>query len=94
MIPVLKIELENMKEVLLVALSNRLAEQDIGIQEAVSKFCTEGNLASIVDNAVKVELKSAIEAEIRNFFSYGDGRKVVMNVVKQTLAEIYKEDGK
>lgn len=84
-VPVIRIEIEGMKHALSAMLSEHSAQLDADMQAAVEEFCRPDNIKKIVSDIAHATMKSAIEEEVRKFFSYGEGRKAVAETVKARL---------
>lgn len=86
-VPVIRMELEGFKIALLHAMSDHQLQIDQNVQAAVEKFCTPENLAKIIEDKSHTIMREAIESEVRDFFTYGDGRKAIRAAVQKKLKE-------
>lgn len=84
-LPFIRLELEGMKYAIKAALSEHLIKMDADIQSEIDRVCTPENIASIVFETAKIEIKAAIDAEIHSFYRYGDGRAVIQKAVRDQL---------
>jgi hypothetical protein len=85
-IPVLRIELENMRETICIAFSERLAAQDVNVRAAVEAYCTSENLQLVIDAAVRQVLDKTIKEEVESFYRYQEGRALIKKLVRERLA--------
>jgi hypothetical protein len=85
--PIIRMTLEGMQYTIMQCLHEAAAEMDEQIQLAVKEFVTPERIAKIVANTVEVELKAAIDSEIRNFYSCGAGRDTIRRAVLAELEE-------
>ena len=83
--PIIRLELEGMRQTLCAALSQHAAQMDEDIRRAVEGFCTSENLAYVVQTAAREQLKNTIEEEVQNFFRYGPGRRAVAEAVRECI---------
>lgn len=86
-IPIVKLELENMRQTLRVALLDHSALLSDTIQKAVDAFCTPENLEHIIYLETRTVLTQVIKEEVKNWFVYGEGRKVIKAEVIKRLEE-------
>lgn len=77
----IKLEIESMKAGIIHALNGKHLELNSKIDEAVEKFLATPHL----EQAVERELKAVIDSEIKSFFAYGDGRKIIAGMVQEKL---------
>lgn len=89
-IPIIRFEVEGMKHSLMIALREHSALMDSQVQQAVEDFCKPENIDMVMRNMVNEQMKRAVEEEVRNFFSYGDGRRAVRDAVHATLSKDLK----
>ena len=87
-VPIIRLEVERMKETIMMALADHSARIDADVQAAVDAYCTEGNVSAVVCEEVRRQLDAAVKEEIRNFFQWSKpGRQAVKEAVYQHLAE-------
>lgn len=86
-LPIVRLELEGMKESIVMAFSEYALKMDADVQSAVAAICTPENLTAMVTKYAKDAIDSAIRQEISNFYNYGLGREVIRKAVNETLAE-------
>lgn len=84
-VPIIRLEIERMRDTLCIALSEHTALISEEVQKAVEQFVTPENINSIVTAEVNRTLKSVIEDEIKAFYSFGPGRETVRNAVIRRL---------
>jgi hypothetical protein len=70
-----------MKQSILMAFQDQVAQMDSDVQEAVKAMCTPENIAKIIGDQVAQEIKSAIDKEIHEYYAYGNGRRFVKEAV-------------
>lgn len=85
--PVLRLELQGMRQALHFAFSEHQARVDDQVNAAIDAFCTPENLARVIDEEVNRVLKEAIQGAIKSFFTYGEGRDVIRAAVNERLRE-------
>ena len=84
-IPIIRLEVEAMKYQICMMLSEHAVQMDKDIKDAVDEYCTTANLKRVVQqNATRV-LDEVIQAEVQNFFRYGEGRKAVAEAVRESI---------
>lgn len=88
-VPILKLELQRMSETLCIMLSEHTAMLDEQLQQAVKNFCTEGQLERVITDTANRVLHDAIAREVQNFYTYGPGREVVAEAVRQRLMKAH-----
>jgi hypothetical protein len=86
-IPIVRLEVERMKQTIVTALTHQALQLDRDIQTAVESYCTERNIAALIQGEVNRVLDSVIAEEVKRFFQYGEGRKVVAEAVKKRLLD-------
>jgi hypothetical protein len=84
-LPIIRIEIDRMRETLLAMLSEHNLKMDEMLQKAVDAFCQESRIKHIIETAAENTLADAIRKEVADFFQYGDGRKTVAAAVKAKL---------
>lgn len=89
-IPVVRLEVEYMKQAILHAFMDRQLKLDEDVNRAVDEFCRPGNIAAIIKRAVDDSLKEAINSEIEKFYRYGAGRAAIADAVQKRL---YGDEG-
>ena len=47
-VPIIRLEVERMKETIMMALADHSARIDADVQAAVDAYCTEGNVSAVV----------------------------------------------
>lgn len=84
-IPVIRLEVESMKWSILKAFTEANAKIDADIRRAVEAFCTPENVQRVVSRTVNEVLTQVIDEEVRSFYRYGDGRKIVKAAIERKL---------
>lgn len=89
-VPIIRLEVEGMKQIMLVALQRESAKLDSAIQQAIEAFCTEGNVNRIVASEAQRQIDEAVRQEVKHFFDWsGNGRKAIREAVTEYLNERY-----
>lgn len=86
-VPIVKLELESMRHTLRTALLNHSALLNESIQNAVDAYCTPENLEHIIHLETNTVLTQVIKEEVKNWFTYGEGRKVIKAAVIERLEQ-------
>jgi hypothetical protein len=95
-VPIVRLEVEYMKESILHAFSHHQIEMDSMVRAAVEKACEPKALQHVIDTTVRQVIDGAVKQEIQNFFShYGNGGKAIRAAVTECLDLVYpdKEQG-
>jgi NAD+--asparagine ADP-ribosyltransferase len=90
-VPIIRLELESMKQSILFALSERNFSIDQQIKEALDKYLEKNNIQGIIDASVEKAIDSIVKEESDHFFRYGSGAKVIRDSIQQTLSNNAKE---
>lgn len=80
-IPIIRLEIEGMKQTIIQAITQHTAMMDSDIQAAVDRICTPEYISSLVVDVAQKEMASAIEREIKAFYSYGEGYQAIREAV-------------
>ena len=87
-VPIIRLEVERMKETILAALPRHAAMMDASIQAAIEAYCTPENINLVVQEVVKHNLDAAVKEEVRNFFQWSaPGRQAVREAVTAWMEE-------
>ena len=86
-IPMIRLELEGMKQSIIHAFNNLQIQQDAAVRAAVENFCKPEHLNQLINAAVNDVLTHAIKDEVNNFYRYGAGRDFIKELVKKRLDE-------
>ena len=86
-IPILRLEMENMKHSLSIALHDYAIGMDHDIQAAIAAYCTPERLSYIVSEEAFRVIIQVVKEEVKNFYVNGEGRRIVRQVVLEKLAE-------
>ena len=72
-------------------LRERYAALETDVSEAFDKMEASGALEELVKSNAEKEInaavRSAIKGQVENYYSYGDGRRTVDKVIKETLSD-------
>ncbi len=83
--PLIKIEVEHMRQSMIHAFSEHVLKMDGLFQHAITEACKPEIVQKIVDDAARHYLKQALEEEVKNFLACGEGRKIVRAEIKKRL---------
>lgn len=84
-VPIIRLELDRMKESILVALTERQFALDSQIKEALDRYLESSNVQAIVNEAVFKACDAIIKQETESFFLYGDGSRAIRSSIQQAL---------
>lgn len=85
--PVIRLELNHMKQTLMVALSEYAMQLDTDIKAAVEAYCTPDNLRKVIQESIRQAMSGVLRDEARRFFEYGEGRKAIVDTIKACLSQ-------
>jgi len=77
-----------MKQTLIQAFSKQLVDLDQQFKFAVEEACRPERVQAILNEAANNCIQEVLTEETKSYFLYGDGRKLVMEKVKQKLSEL------
>ena len=87
-VPIIRLEVERMKQTILAALPEHAAKMDASVQAAIEAYCTPENIEAVVRQAATEQLNAAVKEEVRNFFQWSQpGRQAVREAVMKHLTE-------
>lgn len=92
MTPIVRIEIEAMKQTLNVMLSHQAALLSEEMQAAVDSFCEPERIRKLVEETAHRELEAIVKDEIASFFRYGAGRRTIRDSIQRKLNEMFQED--
>lgn len=86
-IPIIRIELERMKQTLMVAINDQLAVMDVAVRLAIEAVCDEENIKRIIAQQAQQTLTEAVRREIEHFLWTGDkGRSILRAGIEKVFA--------
>ncbi len=92
-VPIIKLEMQNMRHTMVRALSEYHAQFDKNIQNAVEEYCSDDNLAKIIDKEVRESMDRAVREEVSEFFKgTRAGRLAIREAVIKYLNDYYAEE--
>ena len=94
--PIIRLEVEGMKNVVKVALTEQAARMDADIQAAVDLYCTPENIGNIIRAEASRQIDEAVRQSVKDFFGWGgNGRIAVREAVNEFLDDRYplKKEG-
>lgn len=80
-LPIIRLEVKGMRQQIAIAFTQFQLSQDAMVKDAIAKVCTPENVQRVIDEAVEKELESGIRTTVEDFYRYGDGRKLVTDLV-------------
>lgn len=83
--PLIRIEVEHMRQSMVHAFSDHVLKMDGLFQHAITEACKPEVVQEIVDEAARRYLRQALDEEVKNFLTYGEGRKIVRAEVEKRL---------
>ena len=92
--PIIRIEIEAMKQTLNMMLSEHRALMTQEMQEAVDTFCTPERIHKLIEETAHRELEAIVKDEIANFFRYGAGRRNIRDSIQKKLNEMFPDQEK
>ncbi len=87
-IPVIRIEVEAMKQTMFHAFHEQTLKLDEQFKLAIEDACKPEKIQSILTQAANKYIKEAVEDEVKSYFLFGDGRK---HIAEQVKAKLEKE---
>lgn len=85
--PIIRIEIEGMRQSILAALTEREIQMDAYVSEAITNYATPENLARVIDREVQSAIDDAIKEATTSYFKYGEGRKFIVAAVAKRLGD-------
>ena len=83
--PIIRLEIENMKQTIITALGLRGSELgeavQVGIERAVKAYDFDAKVSQIVSDIITMDIDS--------FFRHGPGRAAIQSVVQNTLEDVF-----
>ena len=92
-IPIVKIELNGMRETIVHAFTTHELEIATNIDQQLKKAIEEFDYEGIVHKVAMEVLTDTVTRSIKAYFTYGEGYKVIEAVVQATLAKKGPEGG-
>ena len=83
--PIIRLEVDGMKDAICVSLSEYAAKMDADIQRAVEQMCRPEVLVDVIQSAAAKAINEAVRQEIDSFFRYGGGRRAIKDAVERQL---------
>jgi len=83
--PLIKLEVEHMRQSMVHAFSEHCLKMDGLFQHAIAEACKPDAIQAVVTEAAQRYLKQALDEEVKNFLTYGEGRKLVRAEVEKRL---------
>lgn len=86
--PIIRMEIQGMRETLVAALSEHRALIDRDVQSAVEHFCESDQITLMVSQTVQDTLKKVLAETIQYHFQYGQGREDIDRAVQFSLRKM------
>lgn len=90
--PIIKIEVETMKQAMHHAFSQQLVNLDEQFQKAIDEACDPVRIQQILNSAASEYIRQVMQEETRWFFLNGPGRKIVRDKVIAQLQLVNEDD--
>jgi phenylpyruvate tautomerase PptA (4-oxalocrotonate tautomerase family) len=90
--PIIRLEIEGMKQTIMHAMTHHMAAMDSQINAAVERACTPEAITVLIEDVARKQIAAAVTSEVENFYRYGEGRRAIKAAVIATLAKD-DEDG-
>ena len=86
-IPIIRLEIERMKQTIYAALTEYELQFDAMLKEALDSYCTEENIQAIVNITTQDTLNRVIKEEVRTFYEHGKGREIIKEAIVKRLSD-------
>lgn len=83
--PIIRMEIQRMKHTMVTVLTEYQAKIDEDIRKAVEQYCTDDNIADLVNRYARDVIDSVVKEEVDKYFRYGTGRTTVTDQVRKML---------
>ncbi len=90
-IPRISIEFEYIREKLQMHMMTMTNDINKMTNEAIEKYITTNELEACINRAVKEGMDFSVKESFKNYFNYGDGKKLINNIVEQTMGSFSKD---
>lgn len=84
-IPIITLKIDGMRHHMQLALHEHMMQIDSDVQNAIKEFCTPEHIQDLVSECAEREIEAALKEEIASFFKYGDGRKLIKEIVESQV---------
>lgn len=84
-LPIVEVRVRNMEHTMLAALTEKEAERDQWIADALHQALSEGAVKVVIAKEVSRTLERIIAQEVERYFQYGKGREIVKRRVLEDL---------
>lgn len=84
-IPIISLKVEGMRHEVHTALTNYEAQMDQYVRETIDEVCSESNIRQLIKASVASEMNDAIKRAAESFYRYGDGNKIIAELVVEKL---------
>lgn len=88
--PIIRLEIEQMKLGILQCLPEHAASLDANIRAAIEAYFTPENISAVVTRTAQGAIDTAVKEEVRNFFQCSaPGRQAVRKAINKHLDDWY-----
>lgn len=84
-LPLIRIEVEAMKQSMVHAFSQQMLNLDELFKAALDDACQPEKVQNILTEAANKYIKEALDFETQRYFLFGEGRKAISEKVKEKL---------
>lgn len=86
-LPIIKIEIDHMRESIAHLISERDLEIDNYVQAALDKLCSAEAIQGLVEEATQKVVQEVVSQSVRSFFQYGEGYAAISGLVRERLKQ-------
>ena len=90
--PIVRIEIEGMKQSIVHAIMERQLLMDEWVVEEVERQCSDENIKISIQREVQRAIDASVRESVDRFYRLGEGRKIVSNMVESRLRPRVAED--
>jgi hypothetical protein len=83
--PVIRIEIEGMKQSILHAIMERQLMMDEWVTEAVERELSDDRIKAMIEREVQRTIENTVREEVDKFYRLGKGRGLVASIVQSRL---------
>jgi hypothetical protein len=86
-VPLVKVELEHMRQTMIVALSDYQERISQSVNEQLEDIVNNFDFSKVVDETATKVIEEAIRDALTNYFKYGDGHKIIETTISKMLKQ-------
>jgi N12 class adenine-specific DNA methylase len=83
--PIVRLEIESMKQTLMIAINQYLLNLDEQIKQAVEEACKPEKVQALLDEATARYLKEKVDEAVKYYLYVGEGKARILANIKQEL---------